>query len=338
MRVLGIESSCDETGIGVVDSEQGIVGQALFSQIELHRPYGGVVPEIASRDHCRRLLPLLQEALGTSTLQSISAVAYTAGPGLVGSLLTGAVFGQSLAWALSLPALGVHHMEAHLMVLQLDTPAPKPPFVVLLVSGGHTQLVLVNAPGEYALLGETLDDAVGEAFDKTAKLMGLEYPGGPEIQAVARQGVPGRFHFTRPMTKTPGLDFSFSGLKTQVMKTFQASDKTPQTVADIADAFQEAVVETLAVKCLRALDETGVRLLAVAGGVSANQRLREHFAQWQERGIQVFFPRPELCTDNGVMVAYAGLQRLSQGQTSAWPQIRARWDLSELPGFSQRQQ
>ena len=333
LRVLGIETSCDETGIGIIDDQQGLIGQALFSQIELHRPYGGVVPEIASRDHSRRLLPLIKTALGESSLLEISAVAYTAGPGLMGALLTGAMFGQSLAWTLNIPALGIHHLEAHLLSLQLDQPSPEPPFLTLLVSGGHTQLVLVKRLGSYELLGESMDDAVGEAFDKTAKLMGLPYPGGPEIEAIAKQGKPNQFNFARPMTKTPGLDFSFSGLKTQVMKAFQASDRSKQTVADIACAFQTAVVDTLAIKCQRAIEQTGVHQLAVAGGVSANQYLREQLGQWQADGIQVFFPRLDLCTDNGVMIAHAGMLRLAHGQSSAWPQVKPRWNLSDLPAL-----
>ena len=329
MRVLGIETSCDETGIGVVDSERGIVGEALFSQAELHRPYGGVVPELASRDHVRRLLPLVRQALGGGSLQEIDAVAYTAGPGLIGALLTGAMFGHSMAWALGVPAFAVHHLEAHLFALQLETPAPSAPFVVLLVSGGHTQLVVVEEPGRYVMLGESCDDAAGEAFDKTAKILGLSYPGGPEIERLALKGRPGRFRFPRPMTKKPGLNFSFSGLKTHVLHTVRESPGDEQTKADVAYAFEEAVVDTLTQKCRGALAKTRLRRLAAAGGVSANRRLREKLGEFRRQGIDVFFPRPELCTDNGVMIAYTGLQKLNAGRAAAvWPEVRPRWPLS----------
>ncbi|WP_460455561.1 tRNA (adenosine(37)-N6)-threonylcarbamoyltransferase complex transferase subunit TsaD, partial [Arenimonas alkanexedens] len=277
MRVLGIETSCDETGVAVYDTDRGLLAHTLYSQIALHAEYGGVVPELASRDHVRKLLPLIRETLAEAGLgvTDLDGVAYTAGPGLVGALMVGAAAGRALAWALDLPAVGVHHMEGHLLAPLLEDPDLKPPFVALLVSGGHTQLVEVAAIGQYRLLGETLDDAAGEAFDKTAKLMGLPYPGGPELARLAESGRPGVFKFSRPMTDRPGLDFSFSGLKTQVLLAWQASDKTPATRADIARGFEDAVVETLAIKCDRALQQTGARTLVVAGGVGANLRLRE---------------------------------------------------------------
>lgn len=343
MRVLGIETSCDETGVGLVDSQHGVVGQALFSQTEIHAPYGGVVPELASRDHVRRLLPLIEEALGGAGgagLEQVDAVAYTAGPGLIGALLTGATLGHALAWARGLPALGVHHLEAHLLAPLLDAPSPEPPFVALLVSGGHTQLVLVEDLGDYTILGDTLDDAVGEAFDKTAKLLGLSYPGGPEVEKLARSGDPARFAgrlgFPRPMLRKPGLDFSFSGLKTHVRKVLRDVPGDEQTKADVALAFEEAVTEVLAVKCRRALKQTRCDRLVVAGGVSANRRLRESLKSLARRG-GVFFPRPALCTDNGVMIAYAGLLRLQAGEESTpWPQVHPRWNLESLELISRR--
>ncbi len=325
MRILGIETSCDETGIGLVDSEQGIIGQSLFSQVELHQPYGGVVPELASRDHACRLIPLIRQAIAKTRIQDIDAVAYTAGPGLASALLTGAVFAHSIAYALEVPALAIHHMEAHLLTLQLNTPAPKPPFVALLVSGGHTQLVLVKKPGCYTLLGESLDDAAGEAFDKTAKLLGLPYPGGPEIERLAQQGRSGRFQFPRPMLDK-GLDFSFSGLKTCVLRTVQNGPSDPQTKADIALAFEEAIIETLVTKCRYALEQTRVRHLASAGGVSANISLRQALSKLP---AEVFFPQHELCTDNGVMIAYAGLFRYTR-RGADFPQIYPRWQLPSL--------
>ncbi len=332
MRVLGIETSCDETGIGLIDSRQGVVGQALFSQVEIHAPYGGVVPELASRDHIRRLLPLIEEALGEDGIGQVDAVAYTSGPGLVGALLTGAMLGHSLAWSRGLPALGIHHMEAHLLALLLDKPAPRPPFISLLVSGGHTQLVLVHALGEYTILGQTLDDAVGEAFDKTAKLLGMSYPGGPEIEKLALEGNPERFEFPRPMIDKPGLDFSFSGLKTHVRNVLKGVPQDAQTKADVARAFEEAVVDTLTVKCRRALEESHCRQLVIAGGVSANRRLRALLAVLARRhGFVLFCPPLHLCGDNGVMIAHAGLLRLQSGQCAdRWPQVRPRWNLETL--------
>ena len=339
MRVLGIETSCDETGVAVYDTARGLLAHALFSQIGLHAEYGGVVPELASRDHVRKLLPLIRQTLAEANLQvsDLDGVAYTAGPGLVGALLVGAGVARALAWALDVPAIGVHHMEGHLLAPLLETgadgsPPPAPPFVALLVSGGHTQLVAVEAIGEYRLLGETLDDAAGEAFDKTAKLMGLPYPGGPELARIADTGREGAYRFARPMTDRPGLDFSFSGLKTQVLLAWQKSDQTPQARADIARGFQEAVVDTLAIKCERALSQTGHRTLVVAGGVGANARLRAQLAGLATRlGARVCFPRPAFCTDNGAMIAFAGALRLSAGESApAAVEVFPRWDMATL--------
>lgn len=335
MRVLGIETSCDETGVAVYDTDRGLLSHALYSQIALHAEYGGVVPELASRDHVRKLLPLVRQTLAEAGLGTadLDGVAYTAGPGLVGALMVGAATGRALAWALDLPAVGVHHMEGHLLAPLLEDPGLAPPFVALLVSGGHTQLVEVAAIGAYRLLGETLDDAAGEAFDKTAKLMGLPYPGGPELARLAETGRPGVFKFSRPMTDRPGLDFSFSGLKTQVLLAWQASDKTPATRADIARGFEDAVVETLAIKCDRAMQQTGARTLVVAGGVGANLRLRARLqALVGKRGGRVCFPRPEFCTDNGAMIAFAGALRLQAGQgEAAAVTVQPRWDMASLP-------
>lgn len=335
MRVLGIETSCDETGVAVYDTDRGLLAHALYTQVALHAEYGGVVPELASRDHVRKLLPLVREALAEAGLApaDLDGVAYTAGPGLVGALMVGAAAGRALAWALDLPAVGVHHMEGHLLAPLLEDPTLKPPFVALLVSGGHTQLVEVAGIGEYRLLGETLDDAAGEAFDKTAKLMGLPYPGGPELARLAESGRPGAYAFSRPMTDRPGLDFSFSGLKTQVLLAWQASDQTPETRADIARGFEDAVVETLAIKCQRALEQTGARTLVVAGGVGANTRLRARLqAMAEKRRGRVCFPRPAFCTDNGAMIAFAGALRLQAGQRET-PAVTVtpRWDMASLP-------
>ncbi len=341
MLVLGLETSCDETGVALYDSEQGLLADALFSQIDLHRVYGGVVPELASRDHVKRMLPLIRQVLADAERDAaqIDAIAYTAGPGLVGALLVGASCAQALAFAWSIPAVGVHHMEGHLLAPMLEEQPPAFPFVALLVSGGHTQLVRVDGIGRYELLGESVDDAAGEAFDKTAKLMGLPYPGGPEIARLAEHGVPGRFVFPRPMTDRPGLDFSFSGLKTFTLNTFQqrraAGDDSEQTRCDIALAFQQAVVETLTIKCRRALKQTGLKSLVIAGGVSANRALREALhAMLAEMKGQVFYARPRFCTDNGAMIAYAGCQRLLAGQHDG-PQIgvQARWPMEALPAI-----
>ncbi|MGE5152989.1 MAG: tRNA (adenosine(37)-N6)-threonylcarbamoyltransferase complex transferase subunit TsaD [Bdellovibrio bacteriovorus] len=339
MRVLGIETSCDETGVAVYDGEAGLLAQAVYSQVEIHARYGGVVPELASRDHVRKTLPLIRQVLEESGLapRAIQGVAYTAGPGLIGALLVGAALGRSLAWSWGVPAIGVHHMEGHLLAPLLEDPAPDFPFVALLVSGGHTQLVDVEGVGRYRILGESVDDAAGEAFDKTAKILDLPYPGGPALARLAERGDPGRFHFPRPMTDRPGLDFSFSGLKTFALNTVRdalpgAADPD-QTRADIARAFEEAVVETLVIKCRRALKVTGRRRLILAGGVSANRRLRERMdAAIAAAGGATYYPRPALCTDNGAMIAYAGWQRLRAGQTEGLGFApRARWAMETLP-------
>ena len=337
--VLGIETSCDETGVAVYDTARpgpdGLRAHAVYSQIALHAEYGGVVPELASRDHVRKLLPLIRQTLAEAGLSTsdLDGVAYTAGPGLVGALLVGAGVARSLAWALDLPAVGVHHMEGHLLAPLLEDPDLAPPFVALLVSGGHTQLVGVDAIGRYRLLGETLDDAAGEAFDKTAKLMGLPYPGGPQLAALAETGRPGAFKFARPMTDRPGLDFSFSGLKTQVLLAWRNSDQSAATKADIARGFEDAVVDTLAIKCERALDAAGCDTLVVAGGVGANKRLRAKLDEIaKKRGGRVCFPRPALCTDNGAMIAFAGALRLEAGQrANASVTVQPRWDMASLP-------
>ena len=334
MRVIGIESSCDETGVALYDGERGLLAHALYSQVALHRDYGGVVPELASRDHIRKTLPLLQEVLATAGLTrgDIDGVAYTAGPGLIGALLVGAAIGRALAWTLSVPAVGVHHMEGHLLASMLEADPPAFPFVALLVSGGHTQLLRVDGVGCYAMLGDTLDDAAGEAFDKTAKLLGLGYPGGPALAQLAERGDPARFHFPRPMVNRPGLDFSFSGLKTHALTTLQNGGTDDQTRADIARAFEDAVADTLAIKCRRALDATGLVRLVVAGGVGANRRLRARLAGLAaERGASVYYPRLEFCTDNGAMIAYAGHQRLAAGEHQPLGfTVRPRWPLTEL--------
>ena len=338
--ILGIESSCDETGVAVYQNGRGLLAHALYSQIALHAEYGGVVPELASRDHVRKLLPLLRQTLADADLKisDLAAVAYTAGPGLIGALLVGASVARSLAWALDVPAIGVHHMEGHLLAPLLEEPAPgedplAPPFVALLVSGGHSLLVGVDKIGSYTILGDTLDDAAGEAFDKTAKLMGLPYPGGPALAKLAEHGDPQAFRFSRPMTDRPGLDFSFSGLKTQVLLAWRDSDQADATKADIARGFEEAIVETLAIKCRRALAQTGYQRLVVSGGVGANRRLRTQLAEaGQREGFRTYFPRLQFCTDNGAMIALAGAIRLAAGQASG-PEIRVqpRWDLETLP-------
>lgn len=341
MKVLGIESSCDETGVAVYDTAlpgaAGLRAHAVYSQIALHAEYGGVVPELASRDHVRKLLPLIRQTLAEADLSvsDLDGVAYTAGPGLVGALLVGAGVARSLAWALDLPAVGVHHMEGHLLAPLMEDDPPAAPFVALLVSGGHTQLVAVDAIGAYRLLGETLDDAAGEAFDKTAKMMGLPYPGGPQLAKLAESGTPGVFRFARPMTDRPGLDFSFSGLKTQVLLAWRNSDQSDATRADIARGFEDAVVDTLAIKCQRALDAAGCDTLVVAGGVGANKRLRAKLqAMCEQRGGRACFPRPALCTDNGAMIAFAGALRLEAGQREpAAVHVTPRWDMASLPAL-----
>ncbi|MCT6698507.1 tRNA (adenosine(37)-N6)-threonylcarbamoyltransferase complex transferase subunit TsaD [Rheinheimera sp. 4Y26] len=335
MRVLGIETSCDETAIAVYDGKQGLLSHVLYSQIALHAQYGGVVPELASRDHIRKTLPLIQQALkeANCTADSIDAVAYTAGPGLAGALLVGAAIGRSLAFAWGKPALAVHHMEGHLLAPMLEANAPAFPFIALLVSGGHTQLVKVDGIGLYELLGESVDDAAGEAFDKTAKLMGLDYPGGPLLAKLATQGDAKKYKFPRPMTDRPGLDFSFSGLKTAAANVIASEGNSPQVQADIAASFQQAVVDTLVFKCRRALQETGLKRLVVAGGVSANQSLREQLEQLLKslKG-EVYYPRKEFCTDNGAMIAYAGYQRLKAGQQQDLTiGVTPRWPMTQLP-------
>ncbi|RRJ83362.1 tRNA (adenosine(37)-N6)-threonylcarbamoyltransferase complex transferase subunit TsaD [Aestuariirhabdus litorea] len=338
MKVLGIETSCDETGIALYDSDHGLLADALFSQTEMHAEYGGVVPELASRDHVQRVLPLIQQVLAQAGLErsAIDAIAYTAGPGLIGALMVGSCTAQALAYSWGIPALGVHHMEGHLLAPMLEENPPAFPFVALLVSGGHTQLVEVDGIGCYRLLGESLDDAAGEAFDKAAKMMGLDYPGGPRIAALAQQGQGGRFKFPRPMTDRPGLDFSFSGLKTFTLNTVAEHSRDgqcdPQTRADICRAFEEAVVDTLVIKCRRALQQTGLKRLVIAGGVSANRRLREGLdAMARKLGGELFYARPEFCTDNGAMIAYAGCQRLLAGERETLgSKPRPRWPMETL--------
>lgn len=342
MKILGIETSCDETGVAIYDENKGLIANQLYTQIALHADYGGVVPELASRDHIRKTAPLIQAALREAqlTAKDIDGVAYTCGPGLVGALLVGATVARALAYAWEVPAVGVHHMEGHLLAPMLDDNPPCFPFVALLVSGGHTQLVRVEGVGQYTVIGESVDDAAGEAFDKTAKLLGLDYPGGAALSRLAEQGAPGRFVFPRPMTDRPGLDFSFSGLKTFAANTLNAVLKTEltlseQTKADIAYAFQDAVVDTLAIKCKRALKETGYKRLVIAGGVSANKKLRESLTQMMKNlGGEVFYPQPQFCTDNGAMIAYAGLLRLKQGQHSGLAiDVKPRWAMAELPAL-----
>ena len=334
MMVLGLETSCDETGLALYDSQRGLLGHVLHSQIALHAEYGGVVPELASRDHIRKTLPLLRTLLDQAGVESgqIGGIAYTRGPGLIGALLTGAAIGRGLAYAWQIPVLGVHHMEGHLLAPLLEPEPPATPFVALLVSGGHTLLVRVEALGHYQILGESLDDAAGEAFDKTAKLLGLPYPGGPALARLAEQGDPHRFQFPRPMTDRPGCDFSFSGLKTAAITTWRAQPPTAAHCADVARAFEEAVVETLAIKCRRALLETGLNRLVVAGGVGANQRLRVRLRETTAAlGGQVYYPRLEFCTDNGAMIAYAGWRRLSAGERDeAAIAVLPRWPLDGL--------
>lgn len=334
MRILAIESSCDESAAAVLDADRGLLGHEVFSQIELHRVFGGVVPELASRDHVRRLLPLVRNVLDTAgtTPADLNGVAYTAGPGLIGALLTGASLARSLAYAWRVPALGVHHLEGHLLAPLLEPEPPPFPHVALLVSGGHTMLIEVRAIGSYRLLGETRDDAAGEAFDKTAKLLGLPYPGGPELARLAERGTPGVFSFPRPMLDRPGLEFSFSGLKTAVVHALRGREVTDTVRADVAEAVQLSIVETLTAKALRALEETGLDTLVVSGGVSANRRLRSRLAEAARlEGARVYYPRIEFCTDNAAMIAVAGLARLKAGQNDGLDiQARARWPLESL--------
>ncbi len=340
MIVLGIETSCDETGVALYDSQKGLLAHQLYSQVELHAEYGGVVPEIASRDHIRKLIPLIKETIKSANIDQsqIDGIAYTAGPGLVGALLVGVSAARSLAWAWQIPAIGVHHMEGHLLAPMLEENPPAYPFLALLVSGGHTLLVEVAEIGHYTILGESLDDAAGEAFDKTAKMLGLDYPGGPLLAKLAEQGDSSRFKFPRPMTNRPGLDFSFSGLKTFTLNTMEGLAGSEQDKADVARAFQDAVVDTMVIKCRRALRQTELKTLVVAGGVSANSALRQGLQSLAKaEQAEVYYPRLEFCTDNGAMIAYAGCQRLLAGEQSPL-EISAtpRWPISQLstPDFS----
>lgn len=342
MKILGIETSCDETGVAIYDEEKGLIANQLYSQIEMHADYGGVVPELASRDHIRKTVPLIEAALKETNLTAcdIDGVAYTAGPGLIGALLVGATIARSLAYAWNVPALGVHHMEGHLLAPMLEETPPEFPFVALLISGGHTQLVKVDGVGRYELLGESIDDAAGEAFDKTGKLLGLDYPAGVAVSRLAEQGTPNRFVFPRPMTDRPGLDFSFSGLKTFAANTINTNlDENgkldEQTRCDIAHAFQQAVVDTILIKCKRALQQTGYKRLVMAGGVSANKQLRADLAEMMKSlGGEVYYPRPQFCTDNGAMIAYTGFLRLKHGeQTDLSVSVKPRWAMTELPSL-----
>lgn len=342
MKILGIETSCDETGVAIYDEEKGLIANQLYSQIEMHADYGGVVPELASRDHIRKTVPLIEAALKEANLTAcdIDGVAYTAGPGLIGALLVGATIARSLAYAWNVPALGVHHMEGHLLAPMLEETPPEFPFVALLISGGHTQLVKVDGVGRYELLGESIDDAAGEAFDKIGKLLGLDYPAGVAVSRLAEQGTPNRFVFPRPMTDRPGLDFSFSGLKTFAANTINTNlDENgkldEQTRCDIAHAFQQAVVDTILIKCKRALQQTGYKRLVMAGGVSANKQLRADLAEMMKSlGGEVYYPRPQFCTDNGAMIAYTGFLRLKHGeQTDLSVSVKPRWAMTELPSL-----
>ncbi|MCK4869881.1 MAG: tRNA (adenosine(37)-N6)-threonylcarbamoyltransferase complex transferase subunit TsaD [Gammaproteobacteria bacterium] len=334
MKILGIETSCDETGIAIYDSELGLLGHELYSQVQLHMEFGGVVPELASRDHVRKMLPLLDKLFSRTGISSadIDGIAYTAGPGLVGALLVGATIAKSLAFAWGIPSIGVHHMEAHLLAPMLEENPPEFPFVALLVSGGHTMMVQVMGIGQYKILGESVDDAAGEAFDKVAKMLELPYPGGPSVAALAEKGSHERFHFPRPMTEKPGLDFSFSGLKTYTLNAIRKEGADEQTKADIACAFQDAVVDTLVIKCKRALKQTGLNRILIAGGVSANKLLRSRLhAMSKKEQVEVAYPRFEFCTDNGAMIAYTGCKRLELGckddlEISVFP----RWPISDI--------
>ena len=342
MKVLGIETSCDETGIAIYDSDRGLLADCLYSQVGIHASYGGVIPELASRDHIRKTLPLIKEAIKDASIKAseLDGVAYTAGPGLVGALLVGAAIGRSLAMGWGVSAIGVHHMEGHLLAPMLEPNPPAFPFVALLVSGGHTQLVRADGIGRYELLGESLDDAAGEAFDKVGKMLGLPYPGGPHLEKLAKYGKTGRYEFPRPMTNRPGLDFSFSGLKTFVRNTIIEQSKgrelDEQTRADIARAFQEAVVATIAIKCRRALEQTGLRSLIIAGGVSANTLLREELEiSLGKITGQLFYAQLKFCTDNGAMIAYAGCQRLQAGQHEGLAiNVFPRWSIESLSAIS----
>lgn len=338
MLVLGIESSCDETGVALYDSEAGLLAHQLYTQMELHALYGGVVPELASRDHIRKLTPLIIETLkeADKTTADLDGIAYTEGPGLMGALLSGAAVSRSLAFALNIPAVGVHHMEGHLLAPMLENPKPEFPFICLLISGGHSMIIRVDGIGQYKVLGDTLDDAAGEAFDKTAKLLDLGYPGGPKVSALALKGRSERYQFPRPMVDRPGLDMSFSGLKTYTLNTWQQAvaqnDDNEQTKADICRAFEQAVADTLSIKCKRALQQEGLNRLVVSGGVSANREIRAQLDQLMKKlKGEAFYPRLEFCTDNGAMIAYAGTQRLLAGQTNGLSfATRPRWSLEDL--------
>ena len=341
MRVLGLETSCDDTGVALYDSDEGLLAHQLFSQTDLHIDYGGVVPELASRDHIRKALPMIRAVMQEAKTrpEQVNGIGYTSGPGLAGALLVGAALGRSLAYAWNVPCVGIHHMEGHLLSPMLEPDPPAFPFIALLVTGGHTLLADVQALGRYAILGESMDDAVGEVFDKTAKLLGLGYPGGPAIARAAHTGDPWRFDFPRPMTSTrkthgthPGLDFSFSGLKTAVVTAVQKQTLTPEFIADVAASFEAAAVDVLAIKCEWALEQTGAKRLVVAGGVSANRKLRERLKKLSEKlGVRVYFPRPEFSTDNGAMIAYAGYLRLAAGQREPLPfGARPRWRIEEI--------
>ncbi|PJE78698.1 tRNA N6-adenosine threonylcarbamoyltransferase [invertebrate metagenome] len=343
MIVLGIETSCDETGVALYDSEKGLLSDALYSQIAMHTEYGGVVPELASRDHIRRVIPLVRQVLDKAgkAKNEVDAVAYTRGPGLIGALMVGACAGRAIAWSMGIPAIGVHHMEGHLLAPMLESNPPSFPFIALLVSGGHTQLMRVDGVGRYTLLGESVDDAAGEAFDKVSAMLGMGYPGGPLVAKLAKKGISGRFRFPRPMTDRPGLDFSFSGLKTftlnTVIKCRQQGELADQDKADIARAFEEAAVDTLTIKCRRALRQSGLDQLVIAGGVSANRTLRAYLeAMVKEEGASLRYARPEFCTDNGAMIAYAGCQRLVAGACDGLEVAPTpRWPMDTLEAIGQ---
>jgi N6-L-threonylcarbamoyladenine synthase len=335
MKVLGIETSCDDTGIAIYETERGLLAHGLYSQTRLHAEYGGVIPELASRDHLRKMLPLVQQQLEKAHLNisDIDGIAYTRGPGLMGALLVGSAFAKTFGLLWDVPVIGVHHLEGHLLAPMLEQNPPQFPFIALLVSGGHTMLISVKGLGQYEILGETLDDAAGEAFDKTAKLLGLPYPGGALLSKLAQQGDPKRFHFPRPMTDRPGLDFSFSGLKTFALNTFKDAGGSEQDKADIARAFENAVVDTMLIKCKRAIEQTKIQRLVIAGGVGANQPLRDALKKMSKKmAFELFFPRLEFCTDNGAMIAYVGHERLMAGQKDDDLEIdpKARWSLEEL--------
>lgn len=337
--VLGIETSCDESAVAIFDGKKGLLAHHLYSQASSHAKYGGVVPELASRDHIRKVLPLIEKTLKDAKLskEDLNGIAYTKGPGLIGALMVGASIAKSLAYALCLPVIGVHHMEAHLMVVQLEKNIPDYPLIALLVSGGHTMLVLVERPGRYKVLGESVDDAVGEAFDKTAKLIGLPYPGGAALSQLAKEGNPSRFYFPRPMIKQSHLNFSFSGLKTHAVNCFKQYGNERQARADIAYAFEEVVVDTLVRQCLRAIKKTCINTFVLAGGVAANKKLRQRLNEAiGKKGGKVYYPRQEFCTDNGAMVAYIGWLRLSTGkhEDDRSIQTRPRWSMSELTEIS----